>query len=256
MQLYGRLPGQERRVEKVVLRHEHLGNVFLGPGRSMHPTVQLIAGALAADALAAFFHFFEDNYLPNTDKPGILGDVARDNELHHALPFSMVTPPVVVNVRASGIITLVISAILLVTFPAFVISHPVFMVSMMVVGTLSNVVHRWQHERDCTRPWVVTALQNAGILVGRDQHAEHHEDPSRRYGVALGFTNVVYDGLHVWDVLRALIPLTPHPKPGVHAYAPIVPQEIRRELTKPCPRKLGTDEVDMVRRALELQVQR
>jgi len=122
---------------------------------------------------------------------------------------------------------------------------------MVIIGAMSNVFHRWQHERTCHRPRIVTTLQQAGVLVGREQHKEHHDDPGKRYGVILGFTNYIYDGLGVWDALRAVIPLTQYPKPGVNEYAHMVPKHVQDELKKECPRKLTVDEIEVVNDALE-----
>jgi len=213
----------------------------------MHPVQQIALGILVADFAAAFFHFFEDNYLPYTDAPGTLGEIARDNELHHALPYSMTTPPITTNVRVSVVIALLVAAGLVILAPGFAATHKTMLAAMVIAGTLSNLVHRWQHERDCTRPKVITALQNAGVLVGRSQHKEHHQDPERRYGVLLGFTNYIYDGLHIWDILRWLIPFELFPKPGVDAYRGVVPRHIQEELEETCPRKLEEDEVECVK---------
>lgn len=217
----------------------------------MHPILQVLVGALLVDFFAALFHFLEDNYLPYTDAPGTLGEIARDNELHHALPYSMTTPPLTTNVRITGTIALIVAAGIALMVPRFALSHKVFLVTVIVVGTLSNVVHRWQHERDCTRPKLVSLLQDMGILVGRGQHKEHHENPNMRYGVVLGFTNYIYDGLRIWDMFRALIPFTVHAKPGVTEYRGIVPKYIQEELEETCPRKLEEDEVDTVKDLLK-----
>jgi len=216
----------------------------------MHPALQILTGALVADFAAAFFHFWEDTYLPYTTQDGIIPEIARDNELHHALPYSMTTPPAVTNVQVTVPLSLTLASLIALTMPEFATRYWIMLLSMVIFGSLSNVFHRWQHERKCTRPRVVTALQEAGILVGRVQHKEHHDNPSKRYGVILGFTNYIYDGLGIWDILRFIIPFPQHPKPGVHEYRHLVPQHVHRELEKECPRKLRPDEIQTVRDAL------
>lgn len=215
----------------------------------MHPAVQVGVGALVADFAAAFFHFWEDTYMPYDDRDGVFPSISRDNELHHALPYSMTTLPIVSHLNVTLPLSLLIAAVVVLAAPRFSRRHWVLLVTMVIVGAMSNVFHRWQHERDCHRPALVTALQRAGLLVGREQHREHHDDPSKRYGVILGFTNYMYD-LGVWDILRAVIPLRQYPKPGVHAYADFVPAQIQDELRKDCPRKLSTTDVDGVKEAL------
>jgi len=220
----------------------------------MHPALQIFLGALLADFLAAFFHFYEDTYLPNTNDPGPMGEIARTNELHHALPFAMASIPRLSNITVTFPLSLLIATCIVLVAPMWARSHVYLILTMMIVGTLANLVHRWQHERDCTRPALVTALQNAGVLVSREQHKIHHDQPDRMYGVVFAAGNWVYDTFGVWTLLRTIIPLKQYPKPGVSEYTKYVPDSIKQELEKPCPRRLTEREVDSVRDQLAMTV--
>jgi hypothetical protein len=216
----------------------------------MNTALQIIVGFFLADFLSAFFHFFEDTYLPNTNSPGILGEIARDNELHHALPFAMASIPSLDNIRVTLPLSLAIALSILVIAPSWTRSHIYLILTMIVVGTLSNLIHRWQHERDCTRPKIVTLLQRAGILVSREQHKIHHEMPDRMYGVVSPVGNWFYDTFGIWDLFRLVIPLQKHDKPSVSEYTQFIPETVKRELDEPCPRRLSPDEIQQVRQNL------
>ena len=53
--------------------------------------LKVLAGLLAADFATAAVHWAEDTYLPHTRAPGLLGQIARDNDMHHFIPFSSPT---------------------------------------------------------------------------------------------------------------------------------------------------------------------
>ena len=216
----------------------------------MHPASQVLVGALLADFAAAFFHFFEDTYLPYSHDHGIMGDISRANELHHAVPFGMTSETIVANTEVTFPLSICLAALALLVFPKLATQNWILLLTMVFFGTMANVFHRWQHERACHRPRLITLLQETGILVGRDHHRQHHENPRARYGTIFACTNYVYDGVGVWDACRSLIPLRQYPKPGVSAYRHLVPEHIHTELGKPCPRKLSRTELDRVKRAL------
>ena len=111
-----------------------------------------------------------------------------------------------------------------------------------MTAALAPLLHRFQHERDCHRPALVTALMRAGLLCSRDQHRVHHQQPDRRYSVVLSFTNHVYDGLGVWAGLEALVTLltgvrSQH-KNGPGTYEPLYDDWIRRVHAADCPERM------------------
>lgn len=210
---------------------------------------QIAAGVVAGDFLVAMFHWLEDTYLPSTTR-GPLAAVARDNDFHHFVPYAITSE----TMRANISVTLPLSAgIALAVWglaPQWTADHIPLLAAMVVVGVFSNVVHRWIHERPCTRPRAVVFLQDVGVLVSSRQHAEHHENPRGNFGVVLGFTNSVYDGLRVWRLLEAVVPLTPQPKPGMVAYRGMYDARLSALGADPCPAKLSRDEIRAYRKKL------
>ena len=212
------------------------------------------AAIVLADFLTAAAHWFEDTYLPWTDTPGILGDIARDNEMHHAVPFTITSVGWWANVKVSIGLLAVAGVALGIVAPRFAVRHARFLAVLAVAMGASNLLHRFQHERDCTRPAVVTLLQHAGILCDRNQHVAHHADPTGRYSVLLGFTNVVYDGLGVWRALEVVLRVAgmrPVRKPEASAYDMRDPW-LDRNMQLRCPERIPAYRVDSYKHTLAI----
>lgn len=208
----------------------------------MHPLVSVAAGVLAADFVTALGHWFEDTYLSYTTAPGLLGNIARDNELHHYVPYTITAVAWWDNVRTTVGLLAAAAVPLLLLAPAWARDHGVFLVAFAVAAALAPLVHRFQHERDCRRPALVTALMRAGLLCSRDQHRVHHQRPDGGYCVLLAPTNHVYDGLGVWRGLEALVALLtgarPQHKRGAGAYDPLHDDWMRRAQAAECPERM------------------
>lgn len=209
----------------------------------MRPAIQVLVGICLADFLVAFFHFLEDEYLPNSHRP-ILGNIARDNEMHHYVPYTITSSTWMENITVSGSLAVIIVALIALLAPRWSSKHVVLLGTALAVGTVSNILHKYQHERDCKRPKWISALMNAGIIVSREEHKEHHADPSTRYGVVTSLGNAMYDGLGVWKGLKAIIPLPKYPKLPSAAYDKEVPDEIKTVVNQECPRQLTKQEID------------
>lgn len=203
----------------------------------------VLAGVLVADFVTAAAHWFEDTYLPFTDAPGMLGDIARDNDMHHYIPYSITAGSWWSNCKVSVQLLVGVALALAVVAPRWMAANRVFLVSCALAMGVTNLVHRFQHERDCRRPRVISALMAAGLLVSREQHRVHHEQADVTYGVLLGFTNPIYDGLGVWRGLEALLGALgvrrPPRKQGVDAYAALHDPWLRRNMKRDCPAPLS-----------------
>lgn len=208
---------------------------------------QVAAGVLAADFLTAALHWFEDTYLPHTDSPGLLGDISRDNDMHHFIPYSITAGSWWDNCKVSCQLLAAAAALLLVAAPRWAWRRRVFLGSAFATMALANLLHRFQHERDCTRPALVTGLQRLGILCSRDQHSVHHHDTGVKYSVVLGFTNAVYDSLGVWrffELLTSAFGVPPSArKPGVGRYAQLYDPWLADNMARDCPEPLTAEQL-------------
>lgn len=204
--------------------------------------VQVVVGVLAADFLTAAAHWFEDTYLPHTEAPGLLGEIARDNDMHHFIPFSITVGSWWETCRVSAQLMAGLALAFWAMAPRLVARYRTFFVTCAVAMVSANLVHRFQHERECTRPAIVTALQRAGALCSSEQHAVHHENTDVRYGVLLGFTNAAYDSLGVWRALEtmlACVGVRPTArKPAVETYKALYDVWLAGNMTRECPEPL------------------
>ena len=217
----------------------------------MHPATQVFVGIGVTDFLVAFLHFFEDTYMPYTKDPSVIGAISRANELHHYVPYSITTSSFLELVSVTSVISALVAAALYLVAPDWASRHGVMIGTMCLLGSVSNVIHKYQHERPCRRPAWITALMDAGIVVSRDEHRQHHVDPSTKYGVITSVGNSVYDGLGVWRFFEKIIPLNMYPKSANDTYDKIVPEEIKSLVKEECPRHLTVPEVDALYALLE-----
>lgn len=202
----------------------------------------VVAGVLVADFLTAAVHWFEDTYLPFDESPGLLGQIARANDMHHYIPYSITAGSWWENCEVSVLLLGVVALVLLALAPRWAAANRAFLLACAATMGVTNLVHRFQHERDCRRPAAISALMRSGLLVSREQHRVHHQDADVKYGVLLGFTNDIYDGLGVWRALEAALALVgvrrPARKKGVDAYAALHDDWLRRNMSRDCPAKL------------------
>jgi ubiquitin-conjugating enzyme E2 variant len=71
---------------------------------------------------------------------------------------------------------------------------------------LSQQFHSWAHEKRRLLPPGVEALQAAGVLVSRSQHAAHHRRPySTNYCIVSGMWNGLLDRHRVFEAMEKVI---------------------------------------------------
>jgi palmitoyl-[glycerolipid] 3-(E)-desaturase len=71
---------------------------------------------------------------------------------------------------------------------------------------LSQQFHAWAHEKKRKLPPIVAALQEAGVLVSRTEHAAHHQSPyNSNYCIVSGAWNEFLDELKVFETLEMVL---------------------------------------------------
>lgn len=203
----------------------------------------VLAGVVVGDIIAAAVHWFEDTYLPSNTQ-GVLGSIARDNELHHFLPFAITTGSWLSNVSVTMPATAVFVALLWVSG----VRDPRFLVPLAVTLGISNLVHRWIHERPCTRPRAVMILQDLGILVSSETHARHHDVGHGDYGIMLN-ANGAYNA--IWPVLETLIGPPTDRKLGVKAYDEFRDAWLIHNMKSACPGKIPEERLVRYKQMLD-----
>lgn len=72
------------------------------------------------------------------------------------------------------------------------------------LGSLTNQIHQWSHRPSPPAP--VRTMQAWGLLLGRAEHAAHHERPyDRRYCITTGWCNRPLDAIGFFQRLEAAI---------------------------------------------------
>jgi len=215
---------------------------------------KVLAGVLVADFVTAAAHWIEDTYLPHSDAPGLLGEISRDNDIHHFIPYSVTVGSWWDTCRVTVQLLAGVAVVVLAVAPRWASRHRVFLGSFAAAAVAATMSHRFQHERDCTRPAPVTWLQRLGVLCSREQHAVHHRETTCRYSVLLSFTNFLYDAVGIWrffEWVLSLVGLRPSArKPGVQDYAALHDDWLVRNMARDCPEPLTRKRLDMYYRRL------
>jgi len=166
----------------------------------------VVIALLAADFGAALFHWFEDAYLDYNNNIPIVSNVAKANEMHHYRPRVIVHESYISNIVEISIISIIYALIIL--WLGHVRATPVpirRLLLVLVFASLTNLIHRYSHEKDCERPTVVTWLQK-WLLISRDEHRVHHSsEEHRKFGVVLKHTNYIYDSIGLWRALERIL---------------------------------------------------
>ncbi|KAL4566820.1 hypothetical protein LXL04_030945 [Taraxacum kok-saghyz] len=124
---------------------------------------------------------------------------------HHRWPWTITKRQFANNLHAlARVITYTILPIDLIGH-----DHPVVMGFVaMASGCImfSQLFHSWAHGTKSKLPPVVVALQDAGVLVSRSQHADHHRKPyNNNYCIVSGVWNRLLDENKVFEALEMVL---------------------------------------------------
>lgn len=182
-------------------------------GESGGHTWPFLAGApvgfFLADVASALVHWFFDAYFdPNT--PIIGRHVVAPFREHHVAPEALMRHGLLERNANNCLAALPLLAATCAVFdlgrpwPAFVSGS---LATASVTLCVSNQIHAWAHAQ--RPPALVRWLQRAGVLLGRERHAAHHQGAhTRAYATVSGWSNPLLDGARVLDCLEALLAAT------------------------------------------------
>jgi hypothetical protein len=172
----------------------------------------------------------------------VLSSIAKDNDMHHYFPRGVVYYSNLENITFTLPIAIMILLVWFVIAPGFLIKHQYIFITFFILATISNILHKFTHLRDCELPYIVRLIYKSGILVDHNHHQKHHENPQIKYGVLFPITNVVLDTFGFWRILEQLVSLTiglvPFHKQPFKEYAERVGYTMHHEEAKlACPSK-------------------
>lgn len=169
----------------------------------LQPLLASLLGYLLADLGSGVYHWGIDNY-GDASTP-IFGSQIEAFQGHHKFPWTITRREFANNLHAlARIITFTVLPINLID------SHdPVF---LGFVGSFSGCImfsqqfHAWAHGTKSKLPRLVLALQDAGVLVSRSEHAEHHRQPyNNNYCIVSGVWNQFLDRHRVFETLEMIL---------------------------------------------------
>ena len=180
----------------------------------MYIFLQIIIGFLLADIVTGVFHWFEDTYLDYCIDTPILNVIAKDNELHHYFPRSIIAYSYLDNI---GIPLIITTSVL---FMVYLLNKSIFnnnvylIVSFAFFCIMSNVIHRFSHMRECENNGFINFLQKTGIFCSHHHHSLHHTNINEKYCVITEYNNYILDSIHFWRGLEHMIFLFTNIKPN------------------------------------------
>lgn len=123
---------------------------------------QIILGFFIADFVSGLFHWFEDTYLDYCLNIPFIGDISKHNELHHYFPRSMLVYSTLETVSTTLPFIIVIIFCFVIYYKFFnkkIANYFYILFSFFFFISISNLIHKYSHMRDCERNDIITIIQ-------------------------------------------------------------------------------------------------
>jgi hypothetical protein len=219
----------------------------------MNIILQIILGFLLADVVTGIFHWFEDSYLDYCVDIPIVGRIAKDNELHHYFPRTIVSCSYWENMRVTFPLTITILIILYLLNRS--LFKNIYLISSFAFFCItSNLLHRFSHMRECENNRFTIFLQNTGILCSHKHHLIHHTINTGRYCVMSEYSNHILDSIYFWRALEYIVFLFTGIKPTRKPYDDyyIIQNHMHENSKLECPDKPTKKDIDELKYNLKL----
>jgi ubiquitin-conjugating enzyme E2 variant len=218
--------------------------------------LQLIIGFLLADIVTGGFHWLEDSYFDYCTDIPIIGTIAQDNELHHYFPRSMLAYSYLDHITVSLPLTLLIVGTIYL-LNNNIMKYKFFLISFVFFCTVSNIIHRFSHLRECETSAGLKFLQRTGILCSHEHHKLHHQTINEKYCVISEYNNYILDSIGFWRGLEQGIyvctGLQPKRKLSYNSYSEIH-NRMHENNKLSCPDSPTKEDVDeLIRRLKEFK---
>ena len=162
--------------------------------------INIILCILIADLLTGAIHWFEDAYGNPNWKFG-LGQVVKDNILHHSQPNKFLEGSFLERIKVS----LVIAAIL---FSLFIVCGIMnwYIAFTLAYASLSNQIHAILHEKQTNK--IILFLQKIGLIQSKEMHDLHHNAPyDCNYCVMTNYVNPILTYIDFWNRVEKFLSL-------------------------------------------------
>jgi len=143
-----------------------------------------------SDLGTGIFHWSVDNY--GSKATPVMGGIIDAFQGHHKYPWTITKRQWANNIHTTCIAPLVF------TLPTLALNdRPT---DLMFVGVFTSLIvlsqqfHAWSHMKKSELPELVLAAQDAGLLVSRRDHGQHHKAPFEgHYCIVSGYWNSILD---------------------------------------------------------------
>lgn len=175
--------------------------------------IQIVLGYLLSDFIMGIYHWIKDTYFspftPIIGKTFIWG-----SRLHH------VRPRYVLEFTDNDLIIDSAKWTLSWIGPLFFwFGLTPFLVTMFIMISLNDVIHKYTHEIDHERPIWATILQRIGFFQSHDEHHLHHVAPHEiNYCPVTPYVNIWLEKINLWRNLESFIESLTGIKPRAKEY--------------------------------------
>lgn len=162
--------------------------------------LQIIIGYLLADFFMGIFHWIKDTYFgPFT--PIIGKTLIWSSRLHH------IRPRYVIEFSNWKLFYSSAKWTLLWIGPLFYfIGINTFMITLFLMISLNDVIHKYAHMMDYERPLWATIMQKLYIFQSHEEHHLHHISPHEiNYCPITPYLNTILERLNFWKKMEYLI---------------------------------------------------
>jgi hypothetical protein len=168
----------------------------------LEPILAGVVGYILADLGSGVYHWGIDNY--GSASTPLFGTQIEAFQGHHKWPWTITRRHFANNLHALA------RAVTFTVLPLdLVFNDPVFHGFVAVCSgciMFSQQFHAWAHTTKSRLPPLVAALQEAGLLVSRSQHAAHHRPPyDNNYCIVSGVWNEFLDKQKAFEALEMVL---------------------------------------------------
>ncbi|KAI3688541.1 hypothetical protein L2E82_46182 [Cichorium intybus] len=169
----------------------------------LEPILSGFVGYLFADLGSGVYHWGIDNY--GDSSTPVFGSQIEAFQGHHKWPWIITKRQFANNLHAlARVITYIVLPIDLIGHDQPVLMGFVGMASGCIM--FSQQFHARAHGTKSKLPPIVVALQDAGVLVSRSQHLDHHRPPYKNnYCIVSGVWNRFLDDHRVFEALEMVV---------------------------------------------------
>jgi ubiquitin-conjugating enzyme E2 variant len=167
--------------------------------------IALVAGVTTADFVSGLVHWGADTW-GRDDFPVVGERLLVPFRVHHVNPNDFLRRNFVDTNGDVALVTIpVVVALLAIPLTgAWGPPVAVFGFAFCAAGILTNQMHQWAHMP--APPRLIAMLQSCRLLLGRREHAEHHQHPyDRHYCITTGWCNRPLDAIDFFRRMEVAI---------------------------------------------------